>query len=218
MIPLIQREVVEGKKWISSDDVLDMLAIAESTPGPLAVNSATFVGYRMAGVLGSAFATIGLAIPSVVIICIISLFLTEFQENVWFQHVFRGIRSGVLVLMVNAVIKFAKKCPRKITTYVLLTAAFVLATFTAIDLKKYAVLSMICYIGMGWSVIIAVKPLIAVMPKPGLFLMLAGGVVYTIGAVLYGLGKKHRYMHSVFHFFVLGGSVLQALCILLYVL
>lgn len=92
------------------------------------------------------------------------------------------------------------------------------ATFTAIDLKKYAVLSMICYIGMGWSVIIAVKPLIAVMPKPGLFLMLAGGVVYTIGAVLYGLGKKHRYMHSVFHFFVLGGSVLQALSILLYVI
>jgi len=134
MIPLIEREVVEGKKWISSEDVLDMLAIAESTPGPLAVNSATFVGYRMAGVLGSAFATIGLAIPSVVIICIISLFLTEFQENVWFQHVFRGIRSGVLVLMVNAVIKFAKKCPRKITTYVLLTAAFVLATFTAIDI------------------------------------------------------------------------------------
>ena len=134
MIPLIEREVVEGKKWISSDDVLDMLAIAESTPGPLAVNSATFVGYRMAGVLGSAFATIGLAIPSVVIICIISLFLTEFQENIWFQHIFRGIRSGVLVLMVNAVIKFARKCPKYWFMYALMLAAFVLAAFTDIDI------------------------------------------------------------------------------------
>ena len=134
MIPLIEREVVEGKKWISSDDVLDMLAIAESTPGPLAVNSATFVGCRMAGVLGSAVATIGLAIPSVVIICIISLFLTEFKENVWFQHVFRGIRSGVLVLMMNAIIKFAKKCPKLWYVYVVIAAAFVVAAFTEIDI------------------------------------------------------------------------------------
>ena len=134
MIPIIEREVVEGKKWISSDDVLDMLAIAESTPGPLAVNSAAFVGYRMAGVLGSAVATIGLAIPSVVIICIISLFLTEFKENVWFEHVFRGIRSGVLVLMVNAVIKFAKKCPKLWYVYVAMIAAFALAAFTEIDI------------------------------------------------------------------------------------
>ena len=89
--------------------------------------------------------------------------------------------------------------------------------FTAIDLKKYAAFSMLCYIGMGWSVIVAIRQLIAVMSVPGLVLMVLGGVTYTIGAVIYGLGKKHRYMHSVFHFFVLGGSVFQALCILLYV-
>ena len=90
--------------------------------------------------------------------------------------------------------------------------------FTAIDLKKYAVLSMVCYIGMGWCVIAAIKQLLAVMPLPGLVLMLLGGITYTIGAVLYGPGKKHRYMHSVFHFFVLGGSAFQALSILLYVI
>ena len=134
MIPLIEREVVEGKKWISSDDVLDMLAIAESTPGPLAVNSATFVGYRMGGVIGSAVATIALAIPSVVIICIISLFITQFKENMWFQHIFRGIRSGVLVLMVNAVIKFAKKCSKYWLVYAMMIAAFLLAAFTDIDI------------------------------------------------------------------------------------
>lgn len=91
-------------------------------------------------------------------------------------------------------------------------------TLTAIDLKKYRVFSMICYIGMGWCVILAIRPMLDVLPPAGMALLVAGGVVYTIGAVLYGLGKKHRYMHSMFHLLVLAGSVLQALCILLYVL
>ncbi|MBR5232460.1 MAG: hemolysin III family protein [Clostridia bacterium] len=91
-------------------------------------------------------------------------------------------------------------------------------TFTAIDLKKYAVFSMICYIGMGWCVIAGIKPVIEVVPAAGLWLLVLGGIVYTLGAVAYGLGKKKRYMHSVFHIFCLLGSVLQALCILLYVL
>lgn len=91
-------------------------------------------------------------------------------------------------------------------------------TLTAIDLKKYAKFSMVCYIGIGWCVVLAIKPLLQVMPMGGFVLLLLGGVTYTIGAVLYGLGKKRRYMHSLFHVFVLGGSVLQALCILIYVL
>lgn len=91
-------------------------------------------------------------------------------------------------------------------------------TLTAIDLRKYRVLSMICYIGMGWCILIALEPLLQVMSMPGFVLLLAGGIVYTLGAILYGLGTKLRYMHSVFHLFVLAGSILQALCILLYVL
>ena len=91
-------------------------------------------------------------------------------------------------------------------------------TLTAIDLRKYRVLSMICYIGMGWCILIALKPLLQVMAMPGFLLLLSGGIVYTIGAILYGIGTKSRYMHSVFHFFVLTGSILQALCILCYVL
>ena len=77
---------------------------------------------------------------------------------------------------------------------------------------------MLCYIGMGWCIVIAIKPLLQVMPLAGFYLLLAGGIVYTIGAILYGIGTKCRYMHSVFHLFVLAGSTLQALCILLYVL
>ena len=92
------------------------------------------------------------------------------------------------------------------------------AVFTAIDLKKYAVLSMVCYIGMGWCVVLAAKPAIATIPTAGLVWMLAGGIAYTIGAVLYSLGKKHRYMHSVFHLFVLLGSILQFISVLFYIL
>lgn len=92
------------------------------------------------------------------------------------------------------------------------------ATFTAIDLKKYATLSMICYIGMGWCIVIAAPTAIQALPLPGLLWLLAGGIAYTVGAVLYGLGKKHRYMHGLFHLFVVAGSLLQAVCILGYVL
>ena len=91
-------------------------------------------------------------------------------------------------------------------------------TFTAIDLKKYSVLSMICYIGMGWSVVIAAGTAIEAMTVPGSLWCLAGGILYTVGAVLYGLGKKRRYMHSIFHLFVVGGSIAQFICIFFYVL
>ncbi len=90
--------------------------------------------------------------------------------------------------------------------------------FTAIDLKKYAVLSMICYIGMGWCIVIAAKTAIRAIPTAGLLWLLFGGIAYTIGAVLYGLGKKHRYMHSTFHVFVVAGSVMQFVCIFWYII
>ncbi len=95
----------------------------------------------------------------------------------------------------------------------------VLATaLTAVDLKKYSVFSMICYIGIGWCIALAPKALIASVQMPGVMLLLAGGIAYTIGAILYGVGKKCRYMHSVFHLFVVLGSVLQFLCIFLYLI
>lgn len=90
--------------------------------------------------------------------------------------------------------------------------------FTAIDLKKYAVFSMVCYLGMGWCVLMAIKPLMQVISGAGLALLVAGGVTYTIGAVLYGIGSKKRYIHSLFHLFVVAGSVMHALCIIIFVL
>ncbi|MDD6142529.1 MAG: hemolysin III family protein [bacterium] len=81
--------------------------------------------------------------------------------------------------------------------------------FTAIDLKKYAKLSMICYLAMGWCIVVAIKPALQAVPHAGLWWIFFGGVAYTVGAVLYGLGKKKRWMHAVFHIFVILGSLLQ---------
>lgn len=92
------------------------------------------------------------------------------------------------------------------------------ATFTAIDLKKYAVLSMICYIGMGWCIVLAAPTAIKAIDFAGLMWLLSGGIAYTVGAVFYGFGKKCRYIHSVFHLFVILGSILQFVCIFFYVI
>ena len=87
------------------------------------------------------------------------------------------------------------------------------ATLTAIDLRNYRVFSMICYIGMGWGIIFFIPQILAAMTLQGFALLLAGGIAYTVGAVLYGIGVKKRWMHSVFHIFVVLGSLLQFLSI-----
>ena len=96
--------------------------------------------------------------------------------------------------------------------------AIIATVLTAIDLKQYRVVSMICYIGMGWAIIPFAKVVMQVLTKPGFYLLLAGGIAYTIGAVLYGIGSKKKWMHSVFHIFVDIGSLLQFLCVAMYAL
>ncbi len=97
-------------------------------------------------------------------------------------------------------------------------ACITACVFTAIDLKKYAVLSMICYIGVGWCIIFAIRPTLEALGLKGFLWVLAGGIVYTVGAVLYGLGRTHRYMHSVFHVFVLLGTFFQFVGVFAYVI
>lgn len=94
--------------------------------------------------------------------------------------------------------------------------AAIAATLTAIDLKKYNVFSMICYIGMGWAIIPFARQALAVLTFPGFLLLLLGGIAYTVGAILYGIGVKKKWMHSVFHIFVILGSALQFFAVLLY--
>lgn len=125
MIPLIQREVVENKKWVTDDDILEVIAIAESTPGPIAINSATFIGYKVAGFFGAFCATFGVVLPSFVIILAISFVLKEFESIKAVKYAFYGIRAGVLALLLKAVWTMYKKCPKKVFSYVLLAAAFI---------------------------------------------------------------------------------------------
>ena len=96
--------------------------------------------------------------------------------------------------------------------------AILAATLTAIDLKKYNIFSMICYIAMGWGIVFFLPQAIQVLTKPGFLVLLSGGIAYTLGAILYGIGSKTRWFHSVFHIFVVLGSVLQFLAIVFYVL
>ncbi len=133
MIPLIQRETVEKHKWISDDDILEIIAIAESTPGPIAINSATFVGYKVAGVFGSFCATFGVVLPSYIIISIIALLLNEFQDIKAVQYAFFGIRAGVLALILKSFVTMFKKCEKAVVPYLLLAAAFLIGTLTDIS-------------------------------------------------------------------------------------
>ncbi len=141
MIPLIQKEVVENKKWVSDEDILDIVAIAESTPGPIAINSATFIGFKTAGVKGSFFATLGVVLPSFVIISVIAYLLTEFADIKWVQYAFFGIRAGVLALVTKSLYTMYKKAPKGIISYIIITLAFVLVAFAGINALAVIALS-----------------------------------------------------------------------------
>ncbi|MCI8823459.1 MAG: chromate transporter [Lachnospiraceae bacterium] len=109
MLPMLQREVVEKHHWATEEELADYYAIGQCTPGVIAVNTATFIGYRQAGVIGGIFATLGVVFPSVVIITVIAAFLTNFADLLVIRYAFEGIRVCVCVLIFNAVQKLWKK-------------------------------------------------------------------------------------------------------------
>ena len=133
MLPLIQREIVEKRKWITNDDILEVVAIAESTPGPIAVNSAPFVGYRTGGFSGALLATLGVVLPSFAVILAISFVLREFESLKAVQYAFSGIRAGVLALVLKALWSMYKQSPKNAVSYALMAIAFVLVAFLGAD-------------------------------------------------------------------------------------
>lgn len=146
MIAILQREIVEKKKWIDSEEFLDLIAIAESTPGPIAINSATYIGYKFAGVLGSIFATIGVVLPSFTIIFIISLFFDAFMQIEYVRYAFRGIQAGVAFLILSAGIKMFKGLKKNALSIILFTATTgCLVAFTLFSIN----FSTIFYILIG---------------------------------------------------------------------
>ena len=109
MIPLLQREVVERKGWLSNEDFLDLMAIAQSAPGVFVVNMSIFVGYRMRGKRGSVACTLGAAMPSIIIILAIALFVGNYKDNPVVENVFKGIRPAVIALILTPTIRLASK-------------------------------------------------------------------------------------------------------------
>lgn len=136
MIAILQRELVEKKKWLETDEFLDVISIAESTPGPIAINSATYIGYKLGGVLGSAIATLGVVLPSFVIIFVISLFFDKFLELVYVQYAFMGIQACVSYLIISAGIKMLKslkKSPIGIILTIISVCCLVLFTLFSVS-------------------------------------------------------------------------------------
>src|SRR5690606_18100447 len=108
MLPLIEEEVIQVNNWIKPTEFIDILAISEMTPGPIAVNSATFLGYKVAGVMGSAVSTLGVIFPSFIVMSIIFHFIYKFKESPYVDWVFKGIRPVVLGLIASAAVTVAK--------------------------------------------------------------------------------------------------------------
>lgn len=143
MIGLIQHEVVEKKKWLTQDEMFQIIVVSESTPGPIAVNIATYTGYKVASYVGSAFATIGLVIPSFVIIFIISLFYKEFMALSVINAAFKGIKIGVMVLLINTILKLAKGMKKGFYFYTMLIIGLATTILFSVFIPSFTWISLI---------------------------------------------------------------------------
>lgn len=133
MLPMLEKEIVNNKHWATEEELMDYYAIGQCTPGIIAINTATFIGYKVKGIPGAIFATLGVVAPSLVIITIIAAFISNFIELAFVKSAFAGIRACVCVLIFNAVLKLAKKALVDKTTVVLFAVILLLSLFTSIS-------------------------------------------------------------------------------------
>lgn len=166
MISIIENECVSEKKWLTHDEMMDITVVAESTPGPLAINTATFVGYKVGGILGSVATTGGVVLPSLIVIGVIALFLENFLEITWVASAFKGIKAAVAFLIFGAGWKMFKKMKKNALSVILFALALVLMLCKNFELFNVSSILLI-------------------------FLSaIVGLVVYGIGVMKKGGGKK----------------------------
>ena len=127
MLPMLQKEVVETHKWATEQELLDYYAVGQATPGIIAVNTATFIGYKEKGILGAIFATSGVVFPALIIIMSIAGFIDSFSDSNIVQHAFSGIRVAVGVLILNALVKMVKGSVKDILGIILFVATFIIS-------------------------------------------------------------------------------------------
>lgn len=143
MLSLLEDEFVRKKKWLSSDEFLDMAAIAESTPGPIAINAATYIGYKQYGFIGSIFATLGVCIPSFLVIFIISLCFDAFLSLEYVTFAFMGIRVGIIYLILSTGLRMFRGMKKSAFNVLVFTVAFLLMTLLSVFSRE---ISAIYYI------------------------------------------------------------------------
>lgn len=150
MMPIMRKEVVDKKQWVDDEDILRILVISESTPGVFAINSATFIGYKIAKFKGSLLATIGVILPSFIIISIISLFIIQFKEIELVAYAFYGIQAGVAILILKAAITLSHKIHFTIFSIVILIASVAISLFTEISVIYVLLVSALLAILFGY--------------------------------------------------------------------
>lgn len=150
MLSLLENEFVEKKGWLTKEEFLDLVAIAESTPGPIAINSATFIGYKTAGVLGSAFATLGVVLPSFIIIYIISLFLDKFLTLTIVENAFKGIQACVVYLIGSTGLKLFKQMEKKpLPIAIMVSVLICMITFSLFAIKFSSIIYILIAGALG---------------------------------------------------------------------
>ncbi len=147
MIAMIESICVEKKQWISHDEMMDITVIAESTPGPIAINCATFVGYKQRGFAGALAATAGIVLPSFCVIYAIASFLDDYLEIAWIARAFQGIKAAVGILILDAAVKMIKKMQKKRLPLGIMSCAF--AVMLTADLLSYKLSSIVLMLAAG---------------------------------------------------------------------
>ncbi len=141
MLPLIQKEVIDKHHWASEEEILDYYAIGQCTPGIIAVNTATFVGYYQKGILGAIAGTLGVVSPSFIIITLIAALISNFMEITVVQHALAGINVAVCMLMINAIMNLWNKSIKNIAAFTIFAVALVLSLFTDLSTVYLVILS-----------------------------------------------------------------------------
>ena len=143
MIAVIENICVSQKKWITHEDLMNVTVIAESTPGPVAINCATFVGYKQKGILGAVAATLGVVLPSFIIIWVISMFLDRFLEIAWVASAFKGIRIAVGILILDVGVRMAKKMPKEPLRLAIMGSAIIVMLLASIFAWKISTIALL---------------------------------------------------------------------------
>lgn len=150
MLPFLERELVEKKKWSTSEELLDYYAISQVTPGVIAVNVSTFVGFKKRGIPGGIFATLGMVTPSLIIISVIAVFIQNFEHILWVQKALSGINVAVAALLTYAVVNFAKKTIKKWWHVIFYLASFCLMYFLKVNTVIIVISAAILGVLIAW--------------------------------------------------------------------